>query len=241
MDVFRPTPVSMNGPTKVTQSPVTTGTSVLGVRFNGGIVLAADKLASYGSLARFRNCPRLLKVNETTMLGCTGDYADFQYLQRIIEQIAIDDDCKDDGFQLTPKSLYSWLTRVLYNKRSKFDPLWTTFVVGGIEDGKEFLAFVDKLGTAYEDPVIATGYGAYIATPLLRSAYEQAQGNLTEAQAVAAIEECMRVLYYRDARSHNKYLVGVIRQGDGKVTSSIVEPPELTTNWEVQKYVVGYN
>lgn len=51
----------------------------------------------------------------------------------------IDDDCKDDGFQITPKSLYSWLTRVLYNKRSKFDPLWTTFVVGGIEDGKEYV------------------------------------------------------------------------------------------------------
>jgi len=129
---------SIDGPWKVTQTPVTTGTSVLGVRFNGGIVLAADTLASYGSLARFRNCPRLFKVNESTMLGCTGDYADYQYLKRIIEQIAIDDDCKDDGFHITPKSLYSWLTRVLYNKRSKFDPLWTTFVVAGVQDGKEF-------------------------------------------------------------------------------------------------------
>ena len=61
---------------------------MIAVRFNGGIVMAADLLASYGSLARFRNCPRLIKVNDSTLLGCTGDYADFQYLQRIIEQIA---------------------------------------------------------------------------------------------------------------------------------------------------------
>ena len=61
---------------------------MIAVRFNGGIVMAADKLASYGSLARFRNRPRLIKVNDSTLLGCTGDYADFQYLQRIIEQIA---------------------------------------------------------------------------------------------------------------------------------------------------------
>lgn len=232
--------LSSGEPKRFTQTPVTTGTSVIGLRFNGGIVLAADKLASYGSLARFRNCPRLFQVNESTMLGCTGDYADFQYLKRIIEQIAIDDDCKDDGFKVTPKSLYSWLTRVLYNKRSKFDPLWTTFVVGGIEDGQEYLAYVDKLGTAYEDPVIATGYGSYIATPLLRQAYEEHQGNLTEAQATKVIEDCMRVLYYRDARSFNKYHVGVIRQDAGAISSSIVEPPELETNWEIQSHVVGY-
>jgi len=230
----------MNGPKRFTQTPVTTGTSVIAVQFNGGVVVAADTLASYGSLARFRNCHRLMKVNETTLLGCTGDYADYQYLQRIIEQIAIDDDCKDDGFQITPKSLYCWLTRVLYNKRSKFDPLWTTFIVAGIQDGKEYLAFVDKLGTAYEDPVIATGYGAYIASPLLRKAYEDKGGNLSEAEATQLVEDCMRVLYYRDARSHNKYLVGVIRNIDGKVSSDIVEPPPLQTNWEIQSHVSGY-
>lgn len=76
------------------------------------------------------------------------------------------------------------------------------------------MAFVDKLGTAYEDPVIATGYGAYIATPLLRTAYEQAQGNLTEEQALAVVEECLRVLYYRDARSHNKVLSSFLINSD---------------------------
>jgi len=240
MSAFGIAHITSGEPKRFTQTPVTTGTSVIGIRFNGGIVLAADKLASYGSLARFRDCPRLFQVNESTMLGCTGDYADFQYLKRIIEQIAIDDDCKDDGFQVTPKSMYSWLTRVLYNKRSKFDPLWTTFVVGGIQDGKEYLAYVDKLGTAYEDPVIATGYGSYLATPLLRTAYEEKQGNLTEAEAVKVVEDCMRVLYIRDCRSFNKYHVGVIRNDDGKVSSSIVEPPELEANWEIQSYVSGY-
>lgn len=39
-----------------------TGTSVLGVKFTGGVILAADMLGSYGSLARFRNISRLMKV-----------------------------------------------------------------------------------------------------------------------------------------------------------------------------------
>lgn len=40
-----------------------TGTSVLGVKFNGGVIIAADMLGSYGSLARFRNISRLMKVS----------------------------------------------------------------------------------------------------------------------------------------------------------------------------------
>lgn len=64
-----------------------TGTSVLGVKFDGGVIIAADMMGSYGSLARFRGISRLLKVNDTTMLGASGDYADFQYLKQIIDQM----------------------------------------------------------------------------------------------------------------------------------------------------------
>ena len=63
-----------------------TGTSVLGVKFNGGVAIAADMLGSYGSMARYRNCSRVLKVNDSTILGAGGDYADFQHLKSIIEE-----------------------------------------------------------------------------------------------------------------------------------------------------------
>jgi 20S proteasome subunit beta 7 len=63
-----------------------TGTSVLGVKFDGGVILAADTLGSYGSLARYRDCPRVMKVNDCTVLGGGGDYADYQHLKSVIEQ-----------------------------------------------------------------------------------------------------------------------------------------------------------
>lgn len=49
------------------------------------------------------------------------------------------------------------------------------------KDGEPFLGAVDKLGTAYEDAAIATGMGAYMATPLLRDALEK--GPLDEESA----------------------------------------------------------
>ncbi|TEB15287.1 threonine-type endopeptidase, partial [Perkinsus sp. BL_2016] len=54
---------------------------------------------------------------------------------------------------------------------------------------------------------IATGYGAHLAQPLLRDAIEMAKERnspLTEQEAFCLIEKCMKVLYYRDARSIDK-------------------------------------
>jgi 20S proteasome alpha/beta subunit len=63
---------------------------------------------------------------------------------------------------------------------------------------------VDLLGTTYQSPTIATGFGAYIAQPLLRNAVDEAEELLTEDEAVAVIQKCMKALFYRDARSLNK-------------------------------------
>merc|ERR1712225_52597 len=62
-----------NGPNQHTQSPVVTGTSVLAIKFKDGVVIAADNLASYGSLARFTDVKRLRIFAETTVVGFGGD------------------------------------------------------------------------------------------------------------------------------------------------------------------------
>lgn len=115
----------------------------------------------------------------------------------------IDEECADDGFTLKPKALHTWLTRVLYNRRSKFDPLWTTFLVAGIENGEPYLGCVDKIGTAFRDNKIATGYGMHLALPLLRDALEK-KPELTKDEARALLMSCLRVLFYRDCRALNK-------------------------------------
>lgn len=70
--------------------------------------------------------------------------------------------------------------------------------------GCRFLSYVDLLGTTYTASTIATGYGGHIAQPLLRKAVEGYEDVLTEEQARKILEDSMRVLFYRDARSLNK-------------------------------------
>lgn len=57
---------AQNGPMaeakKLTMSPSCSGTSVIGIRFKDGVIIAADSLVSYGSLARFTDFDRVIKV-----------------------------------------------------------------------------------------------------------------------------------------------------------------------------------
>ena len=58
----------------------------------------------------------------------------------------------------------------------------------------------------YSASTLATGYGAYIAQPLLRKAVEGRENTLTEPEARAILENALRVLFYRDARSINQVM-----------------------------------
>lgn len=228
--------VPNNDAKRTTLQPVVMGTSVLAFQFNGGVIMAADMLGSYGSLARFRDCPRLLKVNNNTVLGAAGDYADFQFLSNTIQQHEIDEECLDDGFGFSPASLHCWLTRVLYNRRSQFNPLWNTYIVVGMEDEKPFLGYVDKVGMAYEAPSLACGFGAMVALPVIRETMEK-NPDLNQEQAVALIDRCMKLLYYRDARSLNKYQVAIVTKDGVEMRG----PIKSETNWEIAHMIKGYD
>lgn len=91
---------------------------------------------------------------------------------------------------------------------------------------------MDKLGTAYTDKIICTGYGAHIATPMLRDALDR-NPSLSQADARQLVEKAMEVLFYRDARSFPKYLIGTIDKDEG---IQVQGPIEIKTNWEIANY-----
>ena len=82
--------------------------------------LQMHNLGAYGSTKRYKSIQRLYKVNDSTVIGASGELSDFQYLQTLMEDLVTEDYCMDDGVQLQPKEIYNWLTRVLYNRRNKF-------------------------------------------------------------------------------------------------------------------------
>lgn len=225
-----------------TQSPAVTGTSVLGVKFKDGVVIAADNLASYGSLARFTDVKRIRIFPPNTVVGFGGDVSDMQYLDRLLQSLDINENyLSSTEHVLNAKNLHTWLAKIMYKRRSDFNPLWNMLLVAGFDsDDKPFLASADLLGTTFSSPTLATGFGAHLAQPLLRRLMpddEASVQNVTKEQAINAVKECMKVLFYRDARSLDKYSIAVITK-DG---IDLKEDEKLENqSWAFADQIRGY-
>jgi 20S proteasome subunit beta 7 len=137
----------------------------------------------------------------------------------------------DDKSSLTAPEIRSFVSRVFYNRRNKVDPLWNTVLVAGCEGGVPTLGYVDLRGTTFSEDYLATGFGAHMALPLIR---ERWAAGMDEAAARTLLEDCLRVLWYRDTRALNKVQVA-------KVTAAgaVVSPPFAIANcqWEFAAFV----
>ena len=161
---------------------------------------------------------RLRPFNKTTVLGIGGDVSDMQYLDRLLNSLDITENYGSSGHTLHAKNIHTYLSKVMYKRRSDINPLWNQLIVAGLDgNDKPFLSSVDLLGTTFSAPTLATGYGAQLAQPLLRKLVEDeaAVESISQDRAVEAVKECMKVLFYRDARSLDTYSIAIITKGDG--------------------------
>ncbi|KAK0821684.1 Proteasome subunit beta type-7 [Friedmanniomyces endolithicus] len=238
-------------PNTHTQSPIVTGTSVIAIKFKSGVVIAADNLASYGSLARFTDVKRLKPFNKKAVVGFGGDVSDMQYLDRLLSSLDVQenysngssgdlDDKTENRTMMSAKNLHTYLSKVMYKRRTDFNPLWNALLVAGLdEESTPFLAFADLLGTTYSSPTLATGFGAHLAQPIMRRAVpdEEASQKLEREKAVELVKQCMKVLFYRDARSMNVYSMAVIDENGVDLKQDIKLEAE---SWAFAEGIKGY-
>ena len=195
-------------------------------------MVAADTLGSYGGLARFKDLRRIRAVGDYTLLGAGGEYSDFQHIIDVLGQATVSDFCVDDGSTLDPKNIHCLLTRMMYQRRNKGDPLWNSLVVAGVKGEQgSYLGYVDSLGTAFESDFVATGFGGHLAIPLLRNHWKQ---GMTADEAKALLVMCMRTLFYRDSRTINRISFATVTAEGGPV---VEEPVNLETKWDFKLFV----
>ncbi|KAD5507582.1 hypothetical protein E3N88_15285 [Mikania micrantha] len=179
---------------------------------------------SYGSTIRYKSVERLKQVGKHSLIGASGEISDFQEILRYLDELILHDNMWDDGNSLGPKEVHNYLTRVMYNRRNKFDPLWNSLVLGGVKNGQKYLGSVSMIGVHFEDDHVATGFGNHLARPILREEWRE---DLTFEEGVKLLEKCMRNLLYRDRSAVNKLQIAKITE-EGLTIS---EPYSLKTFW----------
>lgn len=219
----------VKSPLSHTQYPYVTGTSVLGIKYKDGVLIAADCGGSYGSTLRYKSVERLKAIGKGCVIGASGEISDFQQIVHYLDELILNDRMWDDGNTLGPKEVHNYLNRVMYNRRNKFDPLWNTLVLGGVKKGEKYLGVVTMIGVHYQDNHVASGFGNHLARPIFRDEWKE---DLTLEEGILLLEKCLRVLLYRDRSAINKIQIANITEEGVNVS----KPYALQTHWDFKAF-----
>lgn len=218
---------------QVVQDPVTVAGAIIAVKYDKGILLASDKSIHYGSCFKFANVSHFHQLTNNLIIGGSGEYADFQELVSLLEAIILKEQCQNNGESLTPSELSTYIKRLMYQKRSKMQPLVMRCVVAGIspEDqsngSRLFLGSINKYGTSYEDDYICTGIAQHLqGLDLAKSV------NLDRETVLNTIKENFIAIY---ARNHST--TGKLEIIDLAIDGiKYMDPVEITPNWDIIPY-----
>jgi 20S proteasome subunit beta 7 len=215
-------------PSPKTMRDFVRGSTVIGFRYDKGMVVAADTRASYGRLAMHNSVGRIFNIGGT-VVGFSGEVSDMQYLVKRLSLMT-----EEENRKIEPKGYHSIIQRILYSARSRLEPLNISVCVAGINTGvdgrhEKILGAVDMLGNFFFSDVICTGISAHIVMPFLREHVEDKEDTVTREEATKLAEEAMRLLVYRDCNAYNRIQVACV-DGDGVLIS---EPYSIDTKWEI--------
>jgi len=162
------------------------GTTTVGVTFEGGLVLAADKRATMGTFIAAKNVVKVHEIGEKMAMSIAGGVGDAQTLVRLMKaELELYKYSK--GRELTVKGASTLLSNVLQN--NKYFPYMVQLIVGGF-DSQPRLFDLDVFGGLIEEEYVSTGSGSVVAYGILDQGYKkgmpEADGVKLAVNAVAA-------------------------------------------------------
>jgi len=171
------------------------GASTVGIVFNGGVVLAAEKRVTYGGFIMSKGGKKVFKVTDRIGVACAGLVGDMQILAREMEAQA-NLYSMDTGSPITVRSASKLLANVLFNRR--YAPLITQTIVGGIDEEGANIYVLDVLGSLIPDKYAAVGSGTETAIAVIEEGYRD---NLTVDEAKNLATRAIKAAINRDALS----------------------------------------
>ena len=119
--------------------------------------------------------------------------------------------------------------RKFFCKRSCTNTISPQLVIGGYtKSAGHTLSYVDLQGTCFDEDFIATGFGLHLAIPILREHMDDGKWKTkTEAEAKKVLEECLKLLFYRDCKASCNVQFAVADAAGTRIE----EPYRLDTFW----------
>lgn len=170
------------------------GATAVGLTYQDGIILAAEKRISYGNFVVNKNTKKIFPITDQVASACAGMVADMQVLTRQVEALAKIRKLETRR-EMATNSVAKLMSVIMFERR--FFPLLTQVIVGGVHDIPEIYT-LDPLGSLLPDNYAAVGTGAELALGLIDSEYKK---NMTEDASKKLAIRAIKSSIQRDSAS----------------------------------------
>lgn len=170
------------------------GATAIGLTYQDGIILAAEKRISYGNFVVNKNTRKIFPITDQVASACAGMVADMQVLTRQVEALAKIRKLETRR-EMATNSVAKLMSVIMFERR--YFPLLTQVIVGGVHDIPEIYT-LDPLGSLLPDNYAAVGTGAELALGLIDSEYKK---NMTEDASKKLAIRAIKSSIQRDSAS----------------------------------------
>ena len=200
---------------------IKTGTSTVGITFNGGVVVGADHRATMGNFIANKNVKKLFKISGRVALTTAGLVGHAQSLARMLTaELALYELKRDNP--MTVKGAATLTANILVGR-----PHYVQLLIVGVDQSGPSVYSIDSAGGSIPDLYCATGSGSPFMYGVLEDQFSK---DMTQKDAIALAAKALLASAQRDSASGNGMDLAVITMNDGYVQLNNEEISEVLAN-----------
>ena len=201
-----------------TLDAVKTGTSTIGITFDGGVVVGADHRATMGHFIANKSVKKLFDISDYVALTTAGLVGHAQSLARTLSAELKLYELKQ-GKPMTVKGAATLTANILVGR-----PHYVQLLIVGVDSSGSSVYSIDSAGGSIPDVYCATGSGSPYMYGVLE---DQFKLNMSENEALRVAAKALLASAQRDAASGNGMDLAVITPDSGYRQLSEDEVSEL--------------
>ena len=204
-----------------TTDAVKTGTSTIGITFDGGVVVGADHRATMGHFIANKSVKKLFQISNSIALTTAGLVGHAQSLSRTLAAELKLYELKE-GNAMTVKGAATLTANILVGR-----PHYVHLLIVGVDSSGSRVYSIASAGGSIPDVYCATGSGSPYMYGVLEDQFRE---GMDEKSALKVAAKALLASAQRDAASGNGMDLAVITPENGFQQLSVEQVDELLSS-----------
>ncbi|KAL0073119.1 proteasome subunit beta type-7 [Phycomyces blakesleeanus] len=209
-----------------------TGTTIVGVVFNGGVCLGADTRATEGPIVADKNCEKIHYIAPNIYCCGAGTAADTEFTTNLISS-QIELHSLSTGRKPRTVTVMTMLKQMLFKHQGH---IGAALVLGGFDATGSHLYTVYPHGSTDKLPYVTMGSGSLAAMSVFESRWRP---NMTREEAIGLVNDAIEAGIFNDLGSGSNVDVCVIEKDKTDYLRNYGRPNERAVKEHSYRYNRG--